>query len=263
MTGDDECRRPVSGRRPRDDERGLSDVIGFVLTFAVIVASVGIVSTFGMQALDDLQGHEQENNAQRAFKVMAENFKEIERGRAPRRSSELKLHDGGVTVVNESSFQIGVEGTGFNRTIYPQRIQYKRENTFLGYENGATLRGNILNGGSAMQHKPELVCTEDRAVISFIVLETEFSRKLAGGTLRVTGDLNRSKVVYPRNRTGEQSATSSDQVNVVVDSDFGSGWANYFENTGNWKRANVRKWSCKDVKQVYIRKTVIEVTFVR
>lgn len=263
MTGDDDFRRPVSGRQVTDDDRGLSDVIGFVLTFAVIVASVGIVSTFGMQALEDIQGYEQENNAQRAFQVMAENFEEIERGRAPRRSSELKLHEGGLTVVNESSFQVGVTGTGFNRTIYPQRIQYERKNTFIGYENGATLRGDILSGGSAMQHRPELVCRQDRAVISFVELNTSFSRSLAGGTLRVTGDVESSKLLYPRNRTGEQNATSGSQVNVTVDSEFGSGWANYFENAGRWNRNNVRKWSCKDVDQVYIRKTVIDVIFVR
>ncbi|MFB6180178.1 MAG: hypothetical protein ABEI77_10695 [Halorientalis sp.] len=245
------------------DDRALSDVIGFVLTFAVIVASVGIVSTFGMQSLGQLQGKEQDNNAQRAFSVMAQNFKELERGRAPRRSSELKLHDGSLTVVNESSFTVGVKGQQFNRTIYPQRIQFHHGDTYVGYENGATLRGNIEMGGSAMQQRPELVCTKHRAIVSFVVLKTEFGRSLSGGTLRVTGNLERSKLVYPRNRTGLQSATSSHQVNVTLDSKFGAGWANYFEDTGNWKRLNGRKWTCSGVKHIYIRKTIIRVVFTR
>ncbi|WP_136717836.1 DUF7289 family protein [Halorientalis salina] len=263
MTGVDDFERPVSGRRSREDERALSDVIGFVLTFSVIVASVAIVSTFGMQALEDIRGNEQENNAQRAFQVMAENFKEIERGRAPRRSSELKLNEGSLTVVNDSAFQVGVGGTGFNRTIYPQRIQYEHDNTFIGYENGATLRGNIQSGGSAMQYRPELVCTDNRAIVSFIELETSFDRSLSGGTLRVTGDLQRSELIYPEKRTGKPNATSGDQVNVTVDSTFARGWRNYLEDRDNWERANSRKWSCTDVDQVYIRKTVIRVTFVR
>lgn len=247
-----------------NDERGVSDLVGFVLTFAVIIAAVGIVSTFGVSSLNDIQQGEQLNNAERAFQILAENFNEIERGQAPRRTSEIDLREGSVLVANDSTFTVGVRNTPFNVTVPLQRIQYSQDNTIIAYENGATLRADRISNGSTLRDRPDIVCTEERAIISIVQLDADLDRQLGSGKVQVTGVEQNETVLYPLNRSGRHSATYSDQVNVTLDNRFLSGWDNYFSREeSNWSRVNRQKWTCDGVSHVYVRQTTINVTFVR
>jgi FlaG/FlaF family flagellin (archaellin) len=265
-------RRQDSGTsRPRD-ERALSDLIGFVLTFAVILASVALVSTFGLSSLDDIQGNEQVTNAERAFTVLAEGFDEIERGRAPRRTSEIELNEGGLTVTGNSEFRVWVNGSAaaappphgndWNRTIRTDSLRYKRGDKTIVYENGATFRSTGPSGGSIVEDKPTITCTEDTAIISFIVLSTKSNRNLGSGTVRVTGTLNTSTVLYPTGRN--KSTRDGTDVTVSVDSPRAQGWKTYFiGDQENWEEVNENTYVCSGVEETIVRRTVIDVQFTR
>jgi len=67
------------------DERGVSDVVGYVLIFSLIVATVGVVTTVGFSTLEDRQDAERVNNVERAFDVFANNMENVYRDGAPSR----------------------------------------------------------------------------------------------------------------------------------------------------------------------------------
>jgi FlaG/FlaF family flagellin (archaellin) len=55
----------------RSDERGVSELIGYVLAFSIVVASVGAVYAGGLGAAMEFQQDERETNAERAFVALA------------------------------------------------------------------------------------------------------------------------------------------------------------------------------------------------
>lgn len=257
------------------DKRGLSDLIGFVLTFGVILASVALASMYGLDALGQFQQNEQVNNAERAFTVLSENLNDIERGEAPKRTSEIDLNEGSLGVVDDTEFTITVEGSAppagtapppsgsdWTETVQTDAIRYSRDDATVIYENGATFRSTDPSGGSIVESKPELVCTENRAILSFVVLETDTNRELGSGTVRITGIHNTSEVLYPTGRNA--SASDGTAVRVGVVSPRQQGWRTYFiGDQENWEEPSPNTYECPDVDGIVIRKTVVDIEFTR
>ncbi|MDZ7730673.1 MAG: hypothetical protein U5K37_06770 [Natrialbaceae archaeon] len=59
------------------DDRGVSELVGFTLSFGIIMASIALLYGFGYPGIIDYQEHEQLNNAERSFDAMAENFDDV------------------------------------------------------------------------------------------------------------------------------------------------------------------------------------------
>jgi hypothetical protein len=91
------------------DDRGVSEVIGFVLVFSLITMTIAIVSVTGIGGLQDAQQAEQVNNVERAFDVLDDNFDEIQRQQAPNRTTELKLVDGSIGLGEEIEITVRID----------------------------------------------------------------------------------------------------------------------------------------------------------
>jgi hypothetical protein len=264
-------RPPDAPSQALDDERGLSDTIGFVLTFAVIIASVGLVSTFGMTALTELQTSEQQTNAERSFQVIAENVEELESSNAPRRRSEIDLNEGSLFTANETELQIEVTVPGaspntITERIYPQSLQYELDESRVAYEGGAIFR-NELDGGSVMRRSPEVICRPNRAIVSFVSFTDTGNLQITGSTVRVTSVLNSTELIYPRNRTGTYAAGAASDVTITVaSSNNQDAWDDYFtgSETG-WEAVTGQPntYRCANVDSVMVRKTNVNMVFVR
>ena len=82
---------------PNGDERGVSDVLAFMLVFAMILGSVILMSTTGMMAMQGYQEGEQSHNAQRAMQSLAANFDDVLRyDGVTERYGELSLRGGTI-----------------------------------------------------------------------------------------------------------------------------------------------------------------------
>jgi len=264
----------VTGRSPRrsgspaaDTDRAVSNVVGFVLAFSVIVAAIGFVSVFGVEVLQDVQRLEEDNNAEIALTVLADNFEAIERGRAPRRSSELDISDGNLYVRNETEFTVEIDRSGTNPEfdVRPGSIEFRagpESPERILYENGATLRGNVrADGAAAVGAEPRLVCRDDAAILSFVRLEESVNVGLSGGTARVIGIHEGERVLYPRNVTGANSSVDATGVTLTISSVFDRGWVDYLAREQGWDRRGTREVAC-DVGpdgRVFVTETVIRV----
>ena len=139
-------------------DRAVSETLGFVFIFVLIVSSTGFVYTIGTSNLQDVRDQERLNNAERAFDVMAENMNDLERRSVPARSTEIKLSEAQIShgdpvrieirgVLNETGTpDPSVNFSGPNQqhleyTVTP--IVYRgvpTEETRLVYANGAVIR---------------------------------------------------------------------------------------------------------------------------
>jgi len=258
-------RRPIT-----DDERAINELIGYVLAFAVIIAGVGLVSTLGVGVLEDIRNVQQENNAEQAFNVMAESFDEIERGEVPSRTAEIDLHDGRMTVKNTTAVEIRVthdETSDFVTEVFPHSIELRpnsNDPTVLVYENGATIRGTNDTNQGVINNRPKISCSDTQAIVSVVRLNTSDNRQLGGGTVRITGTKKRTGLLYPVNRTGENSSRNVTDLRLTIESGFDKAWISYLDrNDDAWEKESNNEVVCRDIDRVFVRETVINVRFVR
>jgi hypothetical protein len=178
-------------------DRGVSDVVGFVLVFALITASVGVVTVFGISTLEDARNDERVNNAERAFDVLADNFADITRGGAPSRATEIKLAGTSLTIAETVGMSVRVNGSTDPYTANVRPIVFGGESdTEIVYEGGAIIRAQ--RDGAVMLREPNFLLSPERTVIHYVELhsETESVDRVSGqSTVLVRGVRTVDRVV--------------------------------------------------------------------
>lgn len=193
-------------RSLRTETRAVSDVLGYVLVFSLIVVSVGSVTVFGFQGLQDARDFEQVNNAERAFDIFADNMDDVARHGAPSRATEIKLADaelrfGDPVTVNVSAVNTATPSDGFTREYETRPIVYDANTgTEIAYESGAVVRSQ--SGGSVMVRDPDLVLSQELVVVPLAVTRVDADgtgTSLSGSTTAlIRADHAVSRVVASR-----------------------------------------------------------------
>ena len=160
-------------------DRGVSEVIAFVLVFAIIMGSIGIVYAVGFPAMLSYTDSEQTANAERAFDASAENFNDVLRYSAiEERSSEITLR-GGTLETGESTTTITINVTGVEHfeTVDPEdgielgELVYSDGDRSVHYEGGAVFRSD--DSGAAVVKPPRIRCDIDPAFISIMKIDSD------------------------------------------------------------------------------------------
>ncbi len=243
----------------------MSEVVAFVLSFSVIIVSVGIVYTAGIGSLTDLQAKEQTANAEQVFLAVGDSFGELQEGQAPKRAGSLDLDIGAtIGVINQSEMNVTVGGASFTRTIRTRSLRYEIDETIVAYENGGVFRSD--HGHSAMLGPPpEMYCSNstDSAIVSIVRLRSEHQPSAAAGTVTIIGIQESTELLFPDSRTGPP-VSGVENVSVNVSSPHEEAWKQHFENNRtDWVDPDDDDtYTCQGVGNVFIRKTVIEVRIV-
>jgi hypothetical protein len=235
------------------DRRAVSDAIGFVLIFSLIVTTIGLVYVAGYDSITTAQTGEQLQNAERTFETIERNFDDIERRQAPARAAEINLNGGTVSVESGASIRVNVTGAKFDEEINTSRLAYEKGGRRLDYENGAVVRTS--EGHSVVLTDAKLECREDVAIVSVVkILPTD---RTVSGTNVVTIYNRRvnATLLYPTNRSGFQP----DGVNVTVSSANADGWNRYLEERDGWSDSDGDgSYHCTGPDEVFVRVTVFD-----
>lgn len=250
------CKLPLS--RSRDD-RAVSDVVAFVLVFALVITAVGLVTTIGFGSLQDVAQSEQAKSAEVAFDAVAETVADIERGTAPVRSSEVSLSDGSMSVVEGATIDVRVRNASesFGTTAYDYSrttggIEYRSEDTRFTYESGVVYRGGA--DGSVLRASPSMTCEGGTAVVSLVDVTVDGSAGVAGGSTTVVSRATNRSVLYSSARHQNTEA-----VRVTVTSAGQESWNEYFAESAGWAGSS-GTYTCS-AERIFVRLTVVEVRF--
>jgi hypothetical protein len=252
----------MSGRL-RGDDRGVSEILGFMLSFSVVVLSVGIVYTSGYAVLTDLQASEQLDSAERAMDALGGTFAELERGEGPARGSEVRLRGASMTVTEGTHLRVTVHrATGAATYDYPvDRLAYRWRGTDISYDAGAVVRDDP-GPGSYLVRRPNFVCQDGVAVVSIVDLTTNGSASLSrSGSVLVESRVTARELDFPSG--GASGSGPPTRVNVtVVGSPNADAWSQYFEDAEGWNGSeNGSSFACT-ADEVYVRQTVTNLRFV-
>lgn len=212
------------------DRRGVSETIGFVLVFSLIVLTVGVVLTAGYGGLQDARDAERVNNAERAFDVLADNLEDITHRGAPSRGTEIRLAEaslgtGPPTYINVTGLNAsdGVEFSTGNYSTDP--VIYESEDTRIRYAAGAVTR--IQESGSVLIVPPEFVLSENHTVIPIVQLSVE-DRTVGGSqTVLVRTERNIREIVVSEDADGDVET-----LRVNVSTPAPNAWRSYLRGQG-------------------------------
>lgn len=217
-------------------DRGVSEAIGFVLVFALITMTLGIVYASGFAGLQSAQQQEQLVNVERAFDVFSDNLRDIHQERAPSRATEIKLSGGTLSIVETTEFSFNTSATTVNGvcnnsnplSLSTRPIAYEYEQSSVVYEAGAIIRTDANN--SVMVSEPAWITGPDQSILPYVSTVPEESAQSVGGdsTVLVVAK-QRSSSVRCQIDTG-----SSVTGNVTVDTTEArsKAWEDYFEQQG-------------------------------
>lgn len=259
-------RQPDSAGLTADD-RAVSEVVAFILVFAIILISVGVLYSTGFQAMNSYQEHEQSKNAERAMESLADNFNDVIRyNGVNQRYGELSLREGtvstsdsgttlNITIPDHDSNPIGTTndqfaGYGDNATVDLGEFAYTSGSSRVAYEGGGLVRAGDSGDWSLVRKYPQLKCGENAATISLVAISADDRSIQSSSGLGFTMSVeSRSSKVY----------NGADSVSIAVDdeTEYEDAWNDIF--TGDWDNGNENDLTgeCDDLERVVV--TIVEV----
>lgn len=220
------------------DRRGVSETLGYVLVFSIVVMTISTVSVVGFNGLEDRQAAEEVTNVERAFDVLRDNFKDLQRNEEPSRGTELRLASGTIGVGDPVTITVGQwNGSGFspdNETSVTFRpLVYRSDGGDVVYEGGVVFRSDDATNGdtrSIARSSTLFIVSDQRAVLPVVATD-------AGGETTAVGGERSILVVGERNPRGIKkpvfnSTVSGDDLRVRIESPRADGWARQLQAEG-------------------------------
>ncbi|WP_265111286.1 DUF7289 family protein [Halosolutus halophilus] len=247
-----------------DRERGVTEVIAFILVFAIILSSVGVLYTTGFQAMDDYRENEQLSNAQRGMTSLGDNFNDVLRyDGVERRYGELTLRGGTIRTGGENTtIHVATGWNGSDTSVANSTelgaLAYEGESATVAYEGGGVFRRS--GDYSFAIKQPQVRCTpeSDTAVISLLVLDHDGERSFqssdsVGFTIVETSTTRHTDM--------SEIDPTADEIRIVVDDGpYQDGWNQTLER-GGWTRDEDDPGYTCDVEDLEVQIVTAEIEY--
>lgn len=177
-------------RHGRRDERGLSEVVAYILVFTVVLVSLGVVSTFGVTALQEVRDATTANNGEVAMEVLDGDLESVYYGETTGQSTEFALDGASLETGQQVTVDVRVGGTSVGSAPWTFRpIVYRTDETTILYENSMVIReqrdGAVPVTGGLFRHSPDTGSSPSRTVIPVVQTKAPGVGSVSGGTHRV------------------------------------------------------------------------------
>jgi hypothetical protein len=222
----------------RQYEGGVSEAIGFVLIFTIIMMGIGLVTLYGYPVLLKQQASADQRIMEKNMIVLQNDIKSISYKSVPYKETSLKVGGGSLSVFNSSltpqSFNVTVSGVlldTFPLLGHPGELRYqsKNEGMVATIENGAVIYRQYGQSGSTMLAEPRWFydAPTSTAVISMINISLTEMRSESG-----VGIVQMELV----NTSYRSFANPPFTVGYVSDpeNDYSMAWRDYIVNTLGW-----------------------------
>lgn len=248
-------------------ERAVSETIGFVLVFSLVVSSVGVVYVVGFQGLTDARDGERVDNAERAFEVMAHNVEDLTRRGVGSRATEIRIAEAGIRAGDP--VQINVTGTydeanpnptadfvTGNVSLTPIVYETAAGGDRVRFVGGAVLRGT--DDGMVMREEPGVIHDANRTVLPIVQTSVFGTQRVDGSaTVLVRTERTLSDVVIAERGT-------YDAVTIRLHTPNTEPWRQYFTGRGmacSVPSSGTLECTATDVKRLSVVVYDVDVTF--
>lgn len=176
------------GRRSSNG-RGLSDVLGYVIIFSIVVLSITLLVLSGMASLEETREDERIANAERAFDVIADNMQSLYERNAPSRATEIDLGESEIFYANNVSITVldeGGDGEVLASTqLRPIELRVSSDESLV-YEGGAVFRAG--EEGGVMLREPPFLLDSQRVHVPLIQTTAPAIESAGSTTILLRGE---------------------------------------------------------------------------
>lgn len=168
-----------------ETERGLSDVLAFVIVFGIIIGSVVLLSTVGFQSMSSYQEGEQLRNAERAMDAFGEVTNDVAWSAGIQERSSTVSMGGGTLTTDSTTTSVHIEaGTDIDESIDLGSVSYELAEDSISYEGGTIFRRGS-DGGSVALGEPMVSCGDRTGIVTLVNIEGENQSIQASDTVGV------------------------------------------------------------------------------
>jgi len=245
MIREDSEMRHYTVNSVKASEIAVSEAIGFIIIFGIIIAGIGLVTLYGYPMLLQQQSSSDEQIMEKNMIVLQNDLKSLAYKTVPYKETSLKVGGGSMVVYNMSyeaatgessaNFSIYDDGTIATSTnpikFYPGDLRYESTSaqTGMSLENGAVVKRMLAQEGSTMLAEPRWFYDGQTktGVIYLIGFNTTDAMSRTGvGTVKMA--------LGETNSTG-YDLSFGDRVYVLygpnTNANYETAWDNYFKNT--------------------------------
>jgi hypothetical protein len=232
----------VPFQNTRSNDKGVSEAIGFMLIFGIVIAGIGLVTLYGYPLLIQQQVGADEKIMEKNMIVLQNDLKSLAYKTVPFKETTLKIGGGALTVYNSSYtpsiFTIDITDTAgvtyLSNPFQSGDLRYESVSaqTDISLQNGAVVMRPRIGPGSTMLAEPRWFYdgkTQTMVINLVNITSTDLMAKEGIGTVQMTlGDTNYTYVsVSP--------ASNPVLVKYTPDplQDYSVAWDNYFTKTLN------------------------------
>jgi hypothetical protein len=239
----------TGGIKKNKNDRAVSETIGFVIVFGIIIGGIGLVTLYGYPMLLKQQSGADEQIMEKNLIVLQNDVKSLAYKTVPYKETSLKVGGGALSVYNmnygttKSSYftiyddfgQIVNADGSAPLTFYPGDIRYESASadTGLSLENGAVVKRMLAQEGSTMLAEPRwFIDSETSTAVIYLIgfNTTDMMSRTGIGTVKM--ELDQTKT-----NSTTYSIPAGDIVHLAYNrpqdasTDYSAAWENYFKNT--------------------------------
>lgn len=223
-------------------ECGVSESIGFLLIFTLMIIGIGMVTLYGYPMLMKQQVSADEQIMEKNMIVLQNDIKSLAYKTVPYKETSLKIGGGTLGVYNASNIPaiptIAIYNENTNEVyvqFHPGDLRYESENAQvdISLQNGAVVKRPHLSTGSVMIAEPRWFydSTSNTMVINLISINsTTFMSREGIGTVQMA--LGESSYQYVPLNGDEVVVEYAPDPNA----DYSTAWDNYFVNNLNMEK---------------------------
>ena len=214
--------------------RGVSEVVGYLLVFSIVVTIVSVIYASGMPMVERTKENSVLQSMETVFIALQSNIKKVALAQSPVRTMKLNPIKGSISAnKNAGTINITVNGTK-SRTIQFGNIEYTLGARKMIYENGAVIESTP--GGSIIVSDPPIFFTNSsgKAHVFISVINASGTFSAGGGiaemSMRQDNPDNDTRVIYNG---------AADYVNISINSSYAYAWINYLQRDAEKMHLNV------------------------
>lgn len=238
-------------------DRGVSEVIAFILVFSIVITSVGLLYTAGFGSITQIQETETDRSAERAFGASAIALQDIQRGNGQHRAFDLELSGRTLAVNDSTALNVEVDGTPVSDASASGALVYGvGSGTEIAYQAGAVIRSDGSDA-QVVSREPQFRCTEDQAVVTTVTITGPTSSVSTDGSIQLLADGPESEYsTLKAAARGTDSSVTIEYGNTPYD----TAWDRFFEDRG-WDTSTSGEATCTVDQAVYVRHVPINLEY--
>ena len=206
------------------DWRAVSEAIGYIVIFGLVVSSISLVYVNGVPTLMSSRETTHLSNTEKAYSVFQDNIEDISQGEAPSRGTEIKLRNSAISIDDNSQTRINVTVTptsggsySFDFNLTPV-VHEVGDNKVIYSSGGVISQGGADANSTAMKYPPDWKVEKDAVILPMIA---------TSGSGAFAGDA--SVLVDAEETNTFANSSEADKIEVNITTPRTNAWEKFFE----------------------------------